>query len=151
MVLLTNSESVLYEFVNRVEVIADDVAAMLTGQPMGGTLAGLYLAFDAFAVLMVALTVRQLMRLIRRGPRQRSGRLARTRDIIFNWVVPIWREFWVPVGIVIGFPLLVGAPWLGNLATVDVGQGLLLMALLLFATGVTRVVLSQRRRHLAQR
>lgn len=151
VVLLTNSESVLYEFVNRVEVIADNVAAMLTGQPMAGTLAGLYWAFDGVGVLVIALAVRNLVQVIRRGPQLRIGRFARARDIFFNWMVPIWRELWVPVGIVAGFPLLIGAPWLGNLVTVDVGQWLLVLAFLLFATGATRVVLALRRRHLALR
>jgi hypothetical protein len=58
----------------------------------------------------------------------------------------MWRELWVPIGIVAGLPLLTGAPWLSNLDTFDVGQWLLVLAALLFATGLTRAVLAIRQR-----
>jgi Beta-lactamase len=139
VVVLTNSESALYEFLARTDVIADNVASMLLGLPLGGTLAGLYIGFDIAALLIVALALRNLIRLIRRGPRRYTGRLARTRTIAFNWVVPIWRELWVPIAIVVGLPVITGAPWSGNLVTTDLGQWLLVLAGILLATGVTRL------------
>lgn len=60
VVVLTNTESLLYEFLSRIEVIADNVAAMLTQRPLAGTLTGLYYAFDVVAVLMLLLAVRVL-------------------------------------------------------------------------------------------
>lgn len=146
VVVLTNAESALYEFLGRTDVIADNVASMLVGQSLNGTWAGLYFAFDAAAMLMIGLLVRKLVRFVRRGPRRRTGRLARTRNIAFDWVVPIWREVWVPIVILVGLPLITGAAWLGNLITTDLGQFLLVVAGLLLATGVTRVTLAVRRR-----
>jgi CubicO group peptidase (beta-lactamase class C family) len=63
VVVLTNTESLLYEFLSRIEVIADNVAAMLTQRPLAGTLTGLYYAFDVVAVLML-LAVRALVRVL---------------------------------------------------------------------------------------
>ena len=147
VVVLTNTESLLYEFLGRVDTIADNVMAMLTGKSLAGTLAGLYTAFDLFAVLLTGLLLRRLVRLIRRGPRRYTGRLARARGIVFNGAIPIWREAWVPVALLVGLPLLLGAPWLDNLDTTDIGQLVLGTCALLLASGITRLaVLTQRRR-----
>src|SRR5438105_12769001 len=45
VVLLSNVESIVYEALARIDVIADNVASMLTNRPLAGSLAGLYLAF----------------------------------------------------------------------------------------------------------
>jgi CubicO group peptidase (beta-lactamase class C family) len=150
VVILTNAESLLYEFVSRIDVIADNVAAMLVGRPLAGTLAGLYMAFDAGAAVMLALVVRNLLGVVRGRTRPRSGGWLRARRVAFDWVVPLWREVWAPIGIVVGLPLITGAPWSGNLAGTDAGVWLLALAALLFATGLARLALAAARRRTRQ-
>ncbi|HVS07440.1 MAG TPA: serine hydrolase domain-containing protein [Candidatus Dormibacteraeota bacterium] len=145
VILLTNVESILYETLARIDIIADNVASLLTNRPLAGTLAGLYLVFDAVAALVIALAVRNLARIVRGRRKVRTGRLARVRTVFFQWVVPIWREFWVPVAILLGVPAALGAPWFGNLLNVDIGQWLFVFALLLLASGIVRLVLAIRR------
>ena len=145
VVLLTNVESMVYEMLARLDVIADNVASMLTNRPLTGTLAGLYLAFDAIAVLTLALVGRNLVRMVRGRRKLRTGRFVRARTVLFEWVVPIWREFWVPVVILLGVPAALGAPWFGNLLNVDIGQWLFAFALLLMASGMVRLALAIRR------
>jgi CubicO group peptidase (beta-lactamase class C family) len=139
VVVLTNTESLLYEFLSRMEVIADNVAAMLAQRPLAGTLTGLYTAFDVVAVLMLLLAARTLVRVLRRRRQPRRGRLKRVRTVLFDYLVPLWRELLVPVAILVGLPIALAAPWLKNLLTTDVGQWLFALALLLLATGAGRV------------
>jgi hypothetical protein len=142
VVLLTNVESFLYQALARIDVIADNVASLLTNRPLAGTLAGLYLAFDALAVIALALVARNLIRVARGRRKLRTGRLVRVRTVFFEWIVPIWRELWVPVAILLGVPAALGAPWFGNLLTVDIGQWLFAFALLLLASGTVRLALA---------
>jgi CubicO group peptidase (beta-lactamase class C family) len=144
VVLLTNVESVVYETLARIDIIADNVASLLTNRPLAGTLAGLYLVFDAVAVLTIALGVRNLARIVRGRRKVRTGRLVRVRTVFFEWVVPIWREFWVPLVILVGVPGALGAPWFGNLLNVDIGQWLFVFALLLLVSGIVRLVVAIR-------
>jgi CubicO group peptidase (beta-lactamase class C family) len=151
VVVLTNTESLLYEFLSRIEVIADNVAAMLAQRPLAGTLTGLYIAFDVVAVLMLLLALRALVRVLRQPRQLRSGRLAKARTVVFDYVVPVWRELIVPMAILIGLPIALAAPWLGNLLTTDVGQWLFALALLLLATGCCRLVVVIRARRSSPR
>jgi CubicO group peptidase (beta-lactamase class C family) len=145
VVLLTNVESIVYETLARIDVIADNVASMLTNRPLAGTLAGLYPAFDAVAALTIAFVLRNLAHIVRGRRKVRTGRLVRVRTVFFEWGVPIWREFWVPVAILLGVPAALGAPWFANLLNVDVGQWLFVLALLLLASGFVRLALTIRR------
>ncbi len=54
-------------------------------------------------------------------------------------MVPVWRELIVPVGILVGLPGVLSAPWV-NLAQTDLGAWLFGFALLLLATAVVRAV-----------
>ena len=137
IVLLTNGESLLYSMLGRIDVIVDAVAAQLVGSAQPGTLAGLYIAFDAIVLVLAALQVRTLIRLLRtRGGRARHRNQA--SKVIFEIIVPAWRELVVPIGILIGLPAVFSAPWV-NLVQTDVGVAALGMAILLLGTGVLRI------------
>lgn len=137
IVILTNAESLLYSMVARIDVIADGIAARLAGTPEPGTLSGLYYAFDAIVVLFAALQLRTFVRLARR-PAGMPSHKSRFGFWLAEIALPIWRELIVPIGILVGLPAILGAPWV-NLAGTDVGAWLLGFAIFLLLTGGFRL------------
>jgi CubicO group peptidase (beta-lactamase class C family) len=137
IVVLTNAESLLYEMLGRIDVIADGVAAQLINTNQPGTIAGLYVAFDVLVVLLIALQLRTIVRLLRRpaGIPHRKGRI---RTALWEIVIPAWRELLVPTSILLGLPAVLGAPWI-NLGQTDVGACAFALALILLATGALRL------------
>ena len=99
-----------------------------------------YLIFDAFAAVILALVLVSLARLLR-------GRSSPTRsgfwNILRHVVLPLLWELLLPLGLLalIVLPLLGPLPVL-LLYAPDLTCWLLTVALLLLATGVTRVVLA---------
>jgi CubicO group peptidase (beta-lactamase class C family) len=151
VVVLTNTESLVYEFLSRIEVIADNVAAMLTQRPLAGTLTGLYMAFDIVAVLTLLLAMWTLIRVLGRRRQPRRGRLTKVRTVAFDYVVPFWWDLIVPLAILVGVPAALAAPWWGNLLTSDIGQWLFALALILLATGCCRLAVAIRVRRSSPR
>lgn len=136
VVLLANAESLLYTMLGRLDVIADGIASLLVNTPKPGTLAGLYPAFDVAVVLIVLLQLRSLVRIWRRGSGLPVGK-GRIRTVVFELVIPVWRELVAPIAIFVGLPAALGAPW-ANLAKTDVGGFVLALAVLLLLTGMVR-------------
>jgi CubicO group peptidase (beta-lactamase class C family) len=66
LVLLTNGQSLLYVLLQRQELIAFNLARMLMGHRVNGSLSGLYPVFDLLALALIVLQSRTIFRLLRR-------------------------------------------------------------------------------------
>jgi CubicO group peptidase (beta-lactamase class C family) len=143
IVLLTNSESWLYEDLGQPDEIAFNVAAMLTGQSVSrNNGVGPYLLFDLLAAVFTGLQIRILLRLLggktRAQPKRPGNRLASAGYFFLAWVWPSLRELTAPLVIVFGLPVTSHAPW-SYLIQTDIGAWLAGFCLLLLITYAVRV------------
>jgi hypothetical protein len=147
IVVLMNVNGNLAMRTNAQGVIAQGVQRLLLGQqpPARSTFRQRYLVFDAALALCSALVLWSLVRLLR-GRNQPMRR--RFLSLLAGLVLPLLWEIALPVWLLIGFPFLAGAPWsLSLLYFPDLGYWLVVVCILLLATGSLRLGLARTRLH----
>jgi hypothetical protein len=145
VVVLTNVNGNLAMTTNAQGVIAQGVQQLLLGQqpPARSTFWQRYLVFDTVLVLCSALVLWSLVRLLRRRNRPIGRRLL---SLLAGLVLPLLWETVLPIWVLLGFPARSGATWsLILLYFPDLGHWLLVLCILLLATGSLRVILARTR------
>jgi CubicO group peptidase (beta-lactamase class C family) len=131
--VLGNAESVPYEVFPRLDIVTANAAMTAAGLPRRGNLSGLYEVFDMFALAILVVLGRLLLRAWRhRGSGLRE--LSRPR-LLFT----VWRELVVPIALLVEMPRrLGGGPTV--LLRSDVGVVVLCWVILGLGAFVVRVL-----------
>jgi CubicO group peptidase (beta-lactamase class C family) len=143
VVVLMNVNGELARQTNAQGVIAEGIRRLLLGQspPAASTFALHYLVFDGAIVGCALLGLGSLVRLLRQRqhpPRRRPWRVRTPRALPLLW------EVGLPLTILLGVPTVLQAPWpLALLYFPDLGYFLLVLCLLLVATGTLRLILAR--------
>jgi CubicO group peptidase (beta-lactamase class C family) len=138
VVVLFNAQSVLYEELHKPDSIGLAAVAHLMGFEGPGTQAFFYPAFDGFALLILGLLIRNLIRTARAPivPRSRPWPVTwRGRAVVAG---RIYLDGLVPLALVTETPVVLGAGW-AVLLRIDLGLVVAALATLRLLDGALRV------------
>lgn len=145
IIALMNVNGNLAAMTNVLERIPRGVLSLLLGHQPPSALEfwQLYLIFDGCIFLCSALALWSLVRLLR-GRHQPLRR--RRVSLLPVLILPLLWEVVLPLGLLGGFPQLVGVTWpITVLFFPDLGYWLIAICLLLLVTGIIRLVLASRK------
>jgi CubicO group peptidase (beta-lactamase class C family) len=138
VVLLFNAQSPLYELLHKPDAVGQAAVARLIGHQGPGTLALFYPAFDLLVLLLLAMLVRNLIRLVR------SPLALRSRPWPTTWRdrallgLRLYLDLVVPFAILSQAPALLGADW-SILVRIDLGLVLAMIAAVRLLDGAVRL------------
>ena len=138
VVLLANAQSIPYEVFSKVDMIGFGALDQMLGREPDGTLERLYPIVDIFLLVLLAVTLRGHLRLVRRvRDRERPathGRFRRMATVAFHGYL----DLIVPVILLLRVPDAMAAPW-PVLVRTDVGLVVLILVALRLSGGGLRL------------